>query len=294
MRELLQWVLTISVFVFTVSSMLSLGFAYTLKQVLAPVRDPNTLIRAVVANFVLVPMLAVAIGRALSLEPGIEIGLILLACSAGAPFLVKLTEAADGNLGLSATLLVILVPVSVVFMALVVPWLAPEANVSAGPIARQLVLTLLAPFALGLFVRSRSPRWAMRLQPGMGKTSTIALIVLLVSTVALNLREIVSIGWAPIVAALLLILGAFSIGYLLARPGRGRRTVLALGTAQRGIAAATIVASQDVTDSSALVMVVMTSVVGMIVLFPLARWLRDRVPRAAEPPTGADLAGVGV
>jgi BASS family bile acid:Na+ symporter len=117
----------------------------------------------------------------------------------------------------------------------------------------------------------------------MSKTSTIALIALFVATFALNLHEILALGLRAILAALLLILGAFAIGYLLARRGRGRRAVLGLGTAQRGVAAAMLVANKSIPDPDALVMVVLASVVGMVVLFPLAHWLRKPSSGAAPP-----------
>jgi BASS family bile acid:Na+ symporter len=272
-----------SVFAFTVCSMLSVGLGYTVQQILEPLREPVAVIRAVGANFVLVPILAVVITRVLPLAPGLEIGVILLGCAAGAPFLIKLTQAAKGDIALSATLLVLLVPVSVVFMPFAVPWLAPQAEVRAGPIARELILTLMTPLIIGLFVKAKFSRSAQRLRPVMGKTSTIALIVLFVTTIALNLHAILTLGLRAILAVLLLILGAFAIGYLFARRGRGRRTVLGLGTGQRGIAAAMLVASQSIPDPDALLMVVVASVVGMVVLFPLAHWLRKPSSGAAPP-----------
>jgi len=289
MTELLQVVLSISVFSFSVCSMLSVGLAYTVRQILAPLREPTAVLRAIVANFVLVPLLAVLITRLLPLAPGLEIGLILLGCAAGAPFLIKLTQAAESDLALSATLLVLLVPVSVVFMPFAVPWLAPGANMHAAPIATELASTLMLPLVLGLIVEAGASRWAQRLRPIMARTSTVALVVLLVTTVALHLPAILALGLRALLAAVLLILGAFAIGYALARPGRGRRTVLALGTAQRGIAAATLVASQSVSDPDALVMVVLASVVGMVVLFPLAHWRRKPAAPGAAPQEG--LAG---
>jgi bile acid:Na+ symporter, BASS family len=209
-----------------------------------------------------------------SLAPGLEIGIVLLGCAAGAPFLLKLSQAANSDIGLSATLLVLLVPVSVVFMPLSVPWLAPEAHVTTGPVARQLTTTLILPLVIGLIVKATSSRTAEWLRPIMAKISTTALIVLLAATVVLDFSVIVAIGIRAILAALMLILGGFAIGYVLARPERRRRAVLGLGTAQRGVAAATLVASQDIDDPDALVMVVVTSLVGMLVLFPIAHWLR--------------------
>ena len=278
MTALLQTVLGLSVFTFTVSSMLAVGLGYTLQEIVEPLREPTAALRALVANFLLVPLLAVLITRALPLQPGLEIGLLLLGCAAGAPFLIKLTQAAQGDIARSATLLVLLVPVTVVFMPLVVPWLAEGASVNAGAIAIQLASTLILPAVLGLVLKAKAPRWADHARPIMGTISTITLVTLFVATIALNVSAILDLGFLAIVAAVGLIAGAFASGYLLARPGYGRRTVLGLGTAQRGIAPATLVASQDITDPDALVMVVLTSVVGMLVLFPLAHRLRKPSP----------------
>ncbi len=274
MTEVLQRLLSFSVFTFTVGSMLSVGLGYTVRQILQPLREPVAVVRAIVANFALVPILAVAITHVLPLAPGLEIGLILLGCAAGAPFLIKLTQAANGDLALSATLLVLLVPVSVLFMPLAVPWLAPQAHVHAGPIAIELLLTLISPLLVGLLVKAKLPRAAQRLRPVMSKISTIALLGLFAATIALDGHEILAVGLRAVVAALLLILGGFSIGYACARRGRHRRAVLGLGTAQRGVAAAMLVASHSIPDPDALVMVVVASVVSIVVLFPLAHSLR--------------------
>lgn len=52
--------------------------------------------------------------------------------------------------------------------------------------------------------------------------------------------------------------------------------VLGLGTAQRNIAAATVVATQSIGDPRTVVMVVIASLVGFAILFPIARLLRKR------------------
>jgi len=52
--------------------------------------------------------------------------------------------------------------------------------------------------------------------------------------------------------------------------------VLGLGTAQRNIAAATIVAVEDIKDNDTLVLVVVASIIDLMILIPLARWLRTK------------------
>jgi BASS family bile acid:Na+ symporter len=66
------------------------------------------------------------------------------------------------------------------------------------------------------------------------------------------------------------ITGAFAIGYALGGRLFERRCALGLGTAQRGIAAAMVVAAESFGNPDTLVMVVVSSLVGFSILFPIA------------------------
>ena len=283
MTDFLSSLLDIATLVFAVSSMLSVGFSYTVRELSEPLRNARLVIGALVANFVLVPLLAYAITGFLSLGEGREIGLLLVATAAGAPFVIKLTQVANGDLALASGLLVLLVVVTIGYMPIVVPLIAPGAEVSAISIAMPLVLTMLVPLVIGLFIDAKFESWADRLQPLMNKASSIALVVLLVTTLLTNFGRIVGVfGTGSILAALLFIAGAFVIGYLLGMTGRGTREELGLATGQRNVAAATVVAAQSFGDPDTLVMVVVTSLVTMMVLFPLARALSKRQQQQAE------------
>src|SRR3954447_14441801 len=107
MRATLAQVSSLAVTVFAVSSMLSVGLAYRVGQILGPLREARAVFRALVANFVLVPLLAVAIQRVMRLDAPLALGVFLLAGSAGAPFLIKLASTARSDLALSAGLLLL-------------------------------------------------------------------------------------------------------------------------------------------------------------------------------------------
>lgn len=277
MTEILPWLLETSVIVFAITSMLSVGFGHTFKEILGPLRNLGAVVRALIANFVLVPLLALVVLRLLPLEQPHAVGLLLIATAAGAPFLIKLTAAAESDVALSATLLVLLLPATIVYMPFVLPLVLPDVPVRALAIAVPLVLTMLLPLAAGLLVRALSELWAMRLRPTARMISTVSLMVLVLATVLANLRGILDILLTvAILAALLVIGGAFVIGYLLGGRDRDSREVLGLGTSQRNIAAATVVATQAVRDPDTVVMVIVSSLVGFAVLFPVAAWLRAR------------------
>jgi len=273
MRE----VLNIAVLVFAVSSMLSVGLAHEWREILAPLRAVRPVLRALVANFVLVPLLAFVVLKVLVLERPLEIALFLVACAAGAPFLIKIAQVARTDVALGTTLLIVLLPATVVYLPIVVPLALPAAEVNPLAIAMPLVLTMLLPLTLGLVARANWAGFAKRLQPLMGSLSTIALVIVVVATFVTSLTAILPIfRTSAILGAIIVLAGAFAIGYAIGGPGHASREVLALGTAQRNIAAATVVATQAVNDPGTTSMVVTMSLLGLAMLFPVATLLRRR------------------
>jgi BASS family bile acid:Na+ symporter len=274
MTEVLRAISNLSIVVFAVSSMLAAGFSFTFRDIVAPLRAPDRIARALLGNFVLVPALAVAIVRAFALDPATALGFSLLGAGAGAPFLVKLVAIAKGDIALGTALLVLLVPMTVVFMPIAVPLLAPDTVVDPVTIAVPLLLTLVLPLAIGLVVTEKAASWAHRLQPFVRTLSTTTLVLLLVTTLLGNLGNLETIlASRALFAILLFVLGAFVIGFVIASPHPERRVVLGLGTAQRNLGAATVVAAETSRGPDTLVVVVVTSIVSLFLLIPMARWL---------------------
>lgn len=290
MRAVFAETASIAVLVFAVSSMLSVGLAYRIGLILGPLREPRAVFRAVVANFVLIPLLAVGIERVFPLDAPLALGLFLLAGSAGAPFLIKLASAAKDDVALSAALLVLLIPVTVAFLPFYVPLAMAHPSLrdlsyvpsSTLAIGLPLLSTLILPILVGLAVQALAPRWAARLVPIGGKMATVALVLVIVATFGANVQGLVRVvKTGAVVAGVLLVVGAFAVGYLLSRHDRG--AVLGLGTAQRNVAGAMVIASRDFTDPDILVMVTACSLAGLLVLFPIAWLLGRRAPHVGLP-----------
>jgi BASS family bile acid:Na+ symporter len=97
-----------------------------------------------------------------------------------------------------------------------------------------------------------------------------------------NIQNVISLlGTRGILASILFLFFGAAIGWLMGGPAFGTKGVLALGTAQRNIAAALVVGGKDFDDPKVLVMIVVVAVVGLLVLMPLARVLGTR---SAETP----------
>ena len=273
MIEILTVVLDIAIVVFAASSMFSVGLGHTLGEIVGPLRHARNVLRALMSNFVLVPALALLILRIVPLEGSLEVGLVLIAVAAGAPFVIKLSEVAGADSGLTATLLILVLPVTVLYMPLVVPVLLPGIAAPADAIARPLLMTMLIPLGVGLLIHTLWPKGALRIRPLLGPLSNVALVVVVLTTLVAHFDAITGIGWRALVATALLVAGAFLLGYLMGGGDHRNREVLGLGTGQRNVAAATIVASQAVEDPATISMVIVGFIVGLAILFPTARLL---------------------
>jgi BASS family bile acid:Na+ symporter len=262
---------------FVVSSMLAVGVSLTVSQIMAPLRNGKLVALALLANFVLMPLGAVVIARLLRLDEPLGIGLLLLGTAAGAPFLPKLAGIAKSDLAFAVGLMVLLMVLTVVYMPLVLPLLLEGVSVDATKIARSLVVLMLLPLGVGLLVKARFCDVADRMRTPLNRISSLSLVLLIVLLLVTNIRSLIGLfGTRGILASILFILVGVGIGWPLGGPTFGTKGVLALGTAQRNIAAALVVGGKNFDDPNVLVMVVVVAVVGLLILMPLARVLGSR------------------
>lgn len=265
----------VGVVIFAVVSMLSLAFTFTIPEILATLKNSRLMVLTLLANFVLVPLVAFLIIRYTNLPEGYRIGLAIAAAAAGATFLLKLTTTVKGNTAPVGGLMVLPTLVTVAFMPLVLPFLLPGIPLDILGIAEVLVLLIFIPLGLGLFARSRYPDATTRYAPLTAKVSAVALGAVIVGFLGGNLQGFLGIfGTGAILAILVFLLVALGIGYLLGGPDQGNRRVLALASGQRNLAAATAVASLLFWgDPDVIVMVVVTGLVGLILFMVLGKRL---------------------
>ena len=279
MTETLATLAQLSVLVFVIGSMASMGLSLKIPQIIAPLKNAKLVILALVANFVLVPIVAVLITLIIPLDESVRIGLILLATAAGAPFLPKLAEVAKGNVAFSVGLMVLLMVVTIIYLPLVLPLLLGGVEVNPWEIAQSLIVMMLIPLAIGLFINARYEETAAKIQPTFGQASNIALLVLTVLGLVLNFRAMIDlVGSLGILAGIIFIVLSLVVGYLLGMAGGsegGIRSVMGLGTAQRNISAALVVAAQNF-DSNVVTYLMVIAVIGLVVLMPTAGELGKR------------------
>jgi predicted Na+-dependent transporter len=286
MNDILVSLSQLFLLVFVIGSMFSLGLSLTMKQILDPLKNLRMVVLALVANFILVPILAYALALVFNLDDSLRTGLILLATAAGAPFLPKLVDVAKGNIAFSVGLMVLLMVVTIVYLPIVLPLLLGDVQVNPWDIAQSLIVMMLIPLAIGLFIKARYSETAAKIQPTFGMASNLALITLTILGLVLNFSSMIAlVGTFGILAGIIFILVSLVIGYLLGGSDARDKSVMGLGTAQRNISAALVVAAQNFT-ADVITYLLVIAIIGLVVLMPAAGEIGKRLngaPEAEQP-----------
>ena len=270
--SVLQTLQNLFTLAFVVTSMLGMGLSLTVSQILQPLRNTRLVALSLAVNFVVVPAVTLALSSIIPLDQDVRIGILLIGTAAGAPFLPKLAQIAKADIAFAVGLMTILMLVTIVYLPVVLPLLLSGVEVSALQIALSLIVTMLLPLVIGLLINARYEGVARAMRPAMAQISTISLALLLVLMLALNFKNVIALfGTGAIAATLLFMVISVLAGYLLGGPSADTRQVLALGTGQRNLSAAFIVATSNFANQpNVLVYVAAAGLVGMAVLFPMA------------------------
>ena len=283
-QEFLGVIAGLSGILFVVSSMLAMGLGLTIPMIMEPLKNVRLVALALLGNFVLVPLLAYLILLVIPLEQSLGTGLIVLACAAGAPFLPKLVEGARGDIAFGVGLMTLLMVLTVIYMPIVLPLLLEGVQVDPWAIAQSLIVTMLVPLVIGLLIKSHSPDAADHWGPVMNKISSLTILVLLVVGLGLNASNILGlIGSGGLVALLIFIIGSLLIGFLLGGREGQVRSVMGLGTAQRNVAAAIVVSTQNFSGTDTITFVLVAAILLLLVLLPTARRLGAHSEEQGEP-----------
>jgi predicted Na+-dependent transporter len=267
----------ISGLLFVVTSMLAMSLSLSAQQMTQPLKNVRLVLLALLANFVLVPLLAFGITKVIPLDQSLQIGVILLGTAAGAPFIPKLVQGAKGNVAYAVGLMFLIMVVTIFYLPIILPLLLPGVEVNPWDVAQSLIVTMLIPLLLGMLIKSHSPDVADRWAPVMQKISSLSILVLLVVGLGMNLSNILGfVGTRGIGAIVLLIVGSLVIGLLLGGRDSGVRTAMGLSTANRNGAAALLVATQNFSGTDTLPFVLVGVVLMLLILLPFAKRLGAR------------------
>ena len=280
MMEIPEIVFNISMLGFVSGSMVTLGLGLTLAQIIAPFKNIRIVLRAVIANFIIVPLFALGIVAWIPVPEGVRIGIILVSLGGGAPFIPMIVATAKGHLGGAVGLMMLLLIVTIFFMPIAVPVMLSGVSVSSWDIAKSLLSIMLFPLVLALFIRARFSRFAQRIQPFAARFTNISILILVIAVLYLHAETIItSVDILPVI--ILFFLGAMCIGYISGGKRKDMRLIFSVGTGLRNPPVAILVASQNFsTQPIAAIVPLLVAIVGILILLPLAIITGRKVARS--------------
>jgi bile acid:Na+ symporter, BASS family len=193
-------------------AMLGMGALLSPQDFLLEVKKPRGLLIGFSMQWVLVPLIAVALGGLLPIPAGIAVGLIFVAAVPGGTLSNILTLVAHGNIALSISLTAIttvaaLVTTPLLLKLLVSKYLPDNFSMPVGLIARDIFGTLIIPLLLGMLIKSQTTtyyaalfsKWVIRL-------SLMFILVIVVGSAGSGRLSVDAYGVMGVVALVIFVL----------------------------------------------------------------------------------------
>ena len=249
-----QWLLNL------ILALMILGLALDVRprDFLSVFKAPKAPLVGVAAQFLVLPALTWVLTMLIDLEPGIELGMILVAACPGGALSNFITHLSGGNTALSisitamaSVLAVFLLPINFVFWASMNPetdQLMQSIDVDGSDIFLSLVLVLGIPLVLGFALQKVVPVIAEKLHVVLKYFGVLALFVFIFAAVAKNFEHFIAQFWLLLAIVfihngLALLIGFFasSLGHL---PVRDKKAITLEVGMQNSSLAIAIVFSQ--------------------------------------------------
>ena len=198
--------------------MLAMGLTLTFEDYRSLASLPKALVAGVALQFAIMPLSGYAIARGLSLEPGLAVGLILVACCPGGTASNIVTYIARGHVALSVAMTMTSTLAAVVLTPLLTGWLAGAyVEVDRLNLLVNMIAIVLLPVVLGTLLNRLMPRVVERVNAVLPVVA-IGLIILILGGVTAGAKDQIAQNAGMLVLATFLLhaLG-FGLGYGLAK-----------------------------------------------------------------------------
>ena len=203
--------------------MLGLGLSLTLADFARVVKFPKPVLIGLACQLLLLPLACFFLAKAFGLAPALAVGLMLLAASPGGTTANLYSHLAHGDVALNITLTAVNSVIAILTMPLIVnlSLMYFMAGDQAIPLqfakVVQVFAIVLGPVAIGMWLRSRFPGFAERMQKPVKIVSALFLLLIILLAMAKDWRTFVD--YAPSVggAALAFNLLSMAVGYCVPR-----------------------------------------------------------------------------
>ena len=223
--------------------MFGMGLTLTVPDFSVIAKRPWPILVGVLAQYVIMPLTAVAIAWAFRLDPALAVGVILVGCAPGGTASNVVAYLAKGDVALSVAMTSVSTLLSPLVTPLLTKWLAGAyMPVDAGAMAKSIMMIVFIPVVLGLLVRRFAPRFVDAVMPALPWLSVIGISYAVIGLVGASAGRILT-GGLLVLAVVIVHNGlGLALGYFSAKAtGVGERaartTAIEVGMQNSGLAA---------------------------------------------------------
>lgn len=198
--------------------MLSMGITLTPADFVKVASRPNAVIMQFSLCYAMMPVLALALGKAFALDPSIIAGMVLVGSINGGQASNLCTYIAKGNVALSVLMTTATTLGAIVMTPLLCKGLlGAVVPVDAKGIAMSTIQVVLAPIAIGMTTNKFFPKFVKTILPFAPVVGVVSTCLLVASAVAQVAEPIINAGLSLQIPILLLHLIGGLVGYFLPR-----------------------------------------------------------------------------
>jgi BASS family bile acid:Na+ symporter len=242
--------------------MLSIGLAVKFEDVVRSAKHVWPMVFGLIANFVLVPLVTVALLTAFQPDPLVSAGFLILAVCPGAPLGPALTGIAKADVSLATGMMVLLAGLSVVLSPLLLDvllgWVAPQSDLHIDYLAilLTLLLTQMLPLAFGLAVHNWSPTLTQKLANSVRAIGNVLLLALLGAILCAQYETLAAIRMRAWLGMSALLAASLGVGWFCGGLDVAKQKSMSLTTGTRNVAVGLVIAGGSLAGTPAVTAVV--------------------------------------
>ena len=204
--------------------MLGMGLSLTIEDFRRIIRQPKAVGIGLMNQLILLPLIGLLLVKVLGLSSTIAIGLMILAACPGGATSNLIAHLAKGDTALSVSLTAVASVITIFSIPFIIHLSILEfagtdevVELNALQMILQLFMIVIIPVAIGMFIRSMKPDFALRMDKPVRTASGILLAVVTAALIVKERENIIPYFQQAGVATILLNISTIFLGFITAK-----------------------------------------------------------------------------
>lgn len=225
--------------------MFGMGLSLSIRDFTAVFLRPKAIIIGLVCQLIMLPIVGFTLIKIFTLQPDIAIGVIILAACPGGPTSNLITHLANGDAALSVSMTAACSFITLLTIPFIIN-LGLQEVLGAGTSIQlnvlqtilQVFIIVIVPVALGMLLKSKRPKFSLRMQKPVKRASGIFFVVVLLAVIikerALLFSSLDEAGLVSLSLNLVTMGIGYGLGYLFKLSLKQRISITIEGGIQNG------------------------------------------------------------